>query len=65
MNDVDKLIKYKEDMIKNIKISLDFALQKTNEIELGDKEMSFIIYCNNRDRVVRSAKNNIALKEIF
>jgi hypothetical protein len=65
MNEADKLIKYKEDMIKNIKIALDFALQKTNEIELGDKEMSFIIYCDNRDRVVRSAKNDIALKDFF
>lgn len=65
MNDADKLIKYKEDLIENIKQALDIALQRTNDIELGDKQMSFIIYCDNRDRVVRTSKSDIALKEIF
>lgn len=65
MNETDKLIKYKEDLIENIKKALDMALQKTNNIELGDKEISFIIYCNNNDRVIRTAKNDIALKDAF
>lgn len=65
MNDEDKLIKYKEDLIENIKQALDITLQRTNDIELGDKQMSFIIYCDNRDRVVRTSKSDIALKEIF
>lgn len=65
MNDADKLIKYKEDLIENIKQALDIALQRTNDIELGDKQMSFIIYCDNRDRVVRTSKSDIGLKEIF
>lgn len=65
MNDADKLIKYKEDLIENIKQTLDIALQRTNDIELGDKQMSFIIYCDNRDRVVRTSKSDIGLKGIF
>lgn len=65
MNEADKIIKYREELIENIKEALDIALQKTNNIELGDKEMSFIIYCDNKDRVIRTAKNDIALKDIF
>lgn len=43
MNDADKLIKYKEDLIENIKQALDIALQRTNDIELGYKELADLL----------------------
>lgn len=60
-----KTIKYKDDLINNVKQALEIALQETNNIKLKDKEISFIIYCNNSDRLVRTSKNDIALKMIF
>lgn len=60
-----KIIKYKDDLINNVKQALEIALQETNNIKLKDKEISFIIYCNNRDRLVRTSKSDIALKMIF
>ena len=60
-----KTIKYKDDLINNVKQALEIALQETNNIKLKDEEISFIIYCNNRDRLVRTSKSDIALKMIF
>jgi hypothetical protein len=60
-----KTIKYKDDLINNVKQALEIALQETNNIKLKDKEISFIIYCNNSDRLVRTSKSDIALKIIF
>ena len=65
MNEAMKTIKYKDDLINNVKQALEIALQETNNIKLKDKEISFIIYCNNSDRLVRTSKNDIALKMIF
>ena len=65
MNEAMKTIKYKDDLINNIKQALEIALQETNNIKLKDEEISFIIYCNNRDRLVRTSKSDIALKMIF
>lgn len=62
MNEADKIIKYREDLIENIKKALEICLQRTNDIELDDKEMSFIIYCNNRDRLIKSGKSDYAMK---
>ena len=65
MNEAMKTIKYKDDLINNVKQALEIALQETNNIKLKDKEISFIIYCNNSDRLVRASKSDIALKMIF
>ena len=65
MNEAMKTIKYKDDLINNVKQALEIALQETNNIKLKDKEISFIIYCNNSDRLVRTSKSDIALKMIF
>lgn len=65
MNEAMKIIKYKDDLINNVKQALEIALQETNNIKLKDKEISFIIYCNNRDSLVRTSKSDIALKMIF
>lgn len=65
MNEAMKTIKYKDDLINNVKQALEIALQETNNIKSKDKEISFIIYCNNSDRLVRTSKSDIALKMIF
>lgn len=65
MNEAMKTIKYKDDLINNVKQALEIALQETNNIKLKDKEISFIIYCNNSDWLVRTSKSDIALKMIF
>lgn len=65
LNEAMKTIKYKDDLINNVKQALEIALQETNNIKLKDKEISFIIYCNNSDRLVRTSKSDIALKMIF
>ena len=61
MSEIDNKIQYKEELIENIKNVLEKALQKTNNIELDDKEISFIIYCNNKDECLSISKSNIGL----
>ena len=65
MNEADKIIKYKEDLIENIKKTLDQVLERTNDIKLGDKQFSIFIYCDNRDRMIATSKSGIALKYMF
>lgn len=64
MSEIDNKIQYKEELIENIKNVLEKALQETNNIELDDKEISFIIYCNNKDECLGISKSNIGLNTI-